>query len=289
MTMNAVANYGVICYFFCALYFYERKKYVGAVLFQALCIGSNANGLMAATLLLAAYSLHLFDRKKTQSESKRWLICLVTNVILIPCYFINYKVVTLPNALPFDAGRDLVFLIRMAGAPISFDLSLFYGLLVFAGVFFLFPYRKALASSLLPLTIILVFAAGTMVLAAIYRAGYADAQFQTSRYLLYPQMLLGVLGFCVWRRLDGNLNIRFLRFSVPAVFWLIYLGNYAFGDAGFVRTEARAQTRQFWYPAPARSVRICAESCSQDIYCIDENREYVQPRYYIIPRYRVSH
>jgi hypothetical protein len=289
MTMNAVGNYGVICYFFCALYFYERKKYVPAILFQALCIGSNGNGCMAAMLLLLAYSLHWLDKSKTAEDRKRWWICAVTNLILLPCYFIPYHSVTLPNPLPFSLTHDLTYLIQMTGAPFSFNPSLYYGLLVTALAIFLFPWKRILNPTLRPSMVIFTFAAGTMVLAAIFRAGYPDAQFQTSRYLLYPQMMIGILGFYAWRRLYTASKLRWTRFLVPALAFLVYAGNYSFGEIGFKRTEFRATTRRFWHPHPERCVLICKESCYNDIYCIDDYRTpqmQLPPRYYILPRSR---
>ncbi len=283
MTMNAVGNYGVVCYFFCALYFYERRRYGWAVGFQALCIASNANGCMAAVLLLAGYSIIWFDPQRRTQDRTRWLICLLTSVILVPAYFINYERVELPGALPFDAAHDLTYLIRMTGAPVSFDLSFFYGLAVIGGLCFLFPWKTALRPSLRPLTVILVFAAGTMVLAALFRAGYADAQFQTSRYLLYPQIVLGILGFYGWRRWCLIRKFAWTRFLVPGVFVVIYAGNYTFGEAGFRRTEARAETRQYWHPDPASCATICVQSCTNGMYCIDEHRDY-NPQYRFMPR-----
>lgn len=283
MTMNAVGNYGVVCYFFCALYFYERKRYVWAVGFQALCIASNANGCMAAVVLLAGYSIHWFDPQRTAQDRKRWLICLLASVIFIACYFIDYEPVELPGALPFDAIHDLTYLIRMTGAPVSFALSFFYGLAIIGGFFFLFPRKAALWPPLRPLTVIAVFAGGTIVLAALFRAGYADAQFQTSRYLLYPQILLGVLGFMGWRRWCKIRKFSWKMLMIPLVFVAIYAGNYTFGEAGFRRTEARAQTRRYWHPEPAACATICAQSCTSEIYCIDENRDFT-PQYRVVPR-----
>ena len=190
---------------FARFFFYERKRYVWAVLFQALCIGSNANGRGWHRCSCLAFTLRIGGgRISTGSDGGVvWLLRSSCS----PTYFLGYDVVTLPNALLLLICLGIALILSAWwGAPFSFDLSFYYGIAVVGACVWLFPWRSALRSPLRPLSILFAFCVGTMILAAIFRAGYSDAQFQTSRYLLYPQMLLGLLGFYGWRRVGPGLE-----------------------------------------------------------------------------------
>ena len=117
-----------------------------------------------------------------------------------------------------------------------------------------------------------LFAISTMVLAAIFRSCYSDAQFQTSRYLIYPQMMIACLCIFIWLKIESSRKKWIGGGVIMGIMLLTYAGNYRFGKLGFERTTYRAETRKFWHPDPASCERITKEACQAGIYCIEDNR-----------------
>ncbi len=253
MCMYAIANYGVLCYFFCSLYFYDKYRWLLGVLFQILCIFSNANGLYGA-VVLAGFGL-----------LQRSPLASLVATTFIPLYFIHYHPVVLPEALPFDLGREVMYCVQMIGAPVSFMYSAFCGFWILIGVILYFPYKKIREYP----GIIAIFAMvlGTVVLAAVFRSGYKDAQFQTSRYLIYPQLVIGCLTFFIFLR-----DKRGWIWSIAGILLVAYYFNYQFGYMGFERTAYRAETRQYWHPHPGQAKAIADRARLEEIYDIDEHR-----------------
>lgn len=266
MTMNAVGNYGVLLLFFVSLFFYSlRNKYLPlAILFHALCIFSNGNGL-AAGVFLALFTLPAGDRTKQ-------IASITTSIVFTSLYFINYSTIELPNKLPFDFGGLLIYFIRMAGAPFSFDNSFIFGILVLAGLALALPYKLLLDKKLAPLLCIWIFVFSTMALAAVFRSGYKDAQFQTSRYLIYPQLLIATLVLFIYMKLKNKRWRIIGSIIIGLVMWVTYTRNYYSGSMGFARTQFRALTRKYWYPEPLKADSISKAACVQGIYCIEDNR-----------------
>lgn len=197
MCMNAVGNYGVCCYFFAALYFYDKAdKWIPVgILFQFLCIFSNGNGLAAGVLIVIFNIAH---------SRRKMIISLVASCIFIGLYFINFHSVTLPNKIPFDINIPVIYFIRQSGAHFSFTNSFTTGLLVLGLLACMFPWRRLLDAKFTPMLCIFLFAVGTMVLAATFRSCYTDAQFQTSRYLIYPQMMIACLCIFIWLKIEST-------------------------------------------------------------------------------------
>jgi hypothetical protein len=263
--MNAVGNYGVICYFFASIYCYDKggKWLIPAILFQFFCIWSNGNGLPAG-VFIALFNVSTTRRKLIMSS--------IATCVFTGLYFINYHTVTLPNHLPFDINRLVTFFVRQSGAYFSFDNSFVLGLMVLMAVVFLFPWKKLKAPAFYPVLCVFLFAFSTMVLTAMFRSGYSDAQFQTSRYLMYPQMVIGCLCLFVWLKLKSNRQKWIGGVVMAAIVFVTYASNCQFGKLGFERTNHRAALRKFWHPQPAECERICKEACALGVYCIDDNR-----------------
>ncbi|HVU53946.1 MAG TPA: hypothetical protein VHD83_02785 [Puia sp.] len=265
MCMNGVGNYGVICYFLLTLYLYDRSdRWIPlAMLFQFFTIFSNGNGLPAGVFIV------LFTLP--QSRRKR-IASIVTTCILTVWYLVSYHSVDLPDKTPFTIDRVFVYFIRQSGAHFSFDRSFITGWLVLISLACLIPWRKLFRQEFRPILCILLFITSTMVLTALFRACYTYARFNTSRYMIYPQMLTGMLCLLVWTRLRTPLQ-KWIGGSLLLVVMLYaYVGNYQFGRAGLIRTNLRATTRKYWYPQPAEAERIAKEACERNIYCIEDNR-----------------
>ena len=111
-----------------------------------------------------------------------------------------------------------------------------------------------------------------MVTAARFRSCMVGAQFQTSRYLIYPQLLAAVTALFLFLRLQGT------RKQIPAmivsllILLFTYSHNYEFGKLGFERTSARAETRQYWHPEQQKAAAIAKKACDDGIYCIELER-----------------
>ncbi|HXB32907.1 MAG TPA: hypothetical protein VNV35_05785 [Puia sp.] len=265
MCMNAVGNYGVCCYFFAALYFYDKsnKLIPLAILFQFLCIFSNGNGL-AAGIFIVVFNFANSRRKLVVSS--------IVTAVFTGLYFINYHTVTLPNKVPFDINILITYFVRQAGAHFSFDNSMVIGMLILGLLIFLFPWRRIIDPKFAPILCIFLFSISTMVLAAVFRSCYKDAQFQTSRYLLYPQMMIGCLCIFLWMKLRSTAQRRIGGTILLFLMFITYGANFRFGQLGFERTKYRAETRKYWHPEPASAAAICKEACEEGIYCIDDNR-----------------
>lgn len=265
MCMNGVANYGVICYFFAALYFYDKHdKWIPmAILFQFLCIFSNANGLVAG-ILIAICNIAGPRRKR--------IISLLASCVFVGLFFIGYHTVTLPNKLPFNVNTSMTFFVRQSGAHFNFDHSLIVGSIVLLLIPFIFPWRRLFKATFTPILCIFLFAISTMVLTAIFRSCYVDARFNTSRYMIYPQMLIGCLCLFVWMRLRSPSQKWVGGTIILGMMLTAYVANFQFGKLGFERTNYRATTRKFWHPHQDECERICKEACERNIYCIDDHR-----------------
>lgn len=271
MTMNAVGNYGVLCYFFLALYGWTKNSrgwWIFAGISQALCMFSNANGLVGGVMLVAFFSLY-----SPITIKKRAILILTAT--LIPLYFIHYHIISLPNKLPFSVGRALLYLINMSGAPISFQIAGLCGIGILAAAALLFPWRQVVYrqwSEYMPLCVGMAWVGATMILTAMFRADYKDAQFQTSRYLIYPQILIA----CTLILLSGKFKRKWPRIAglsgITIGMLMVWQQNKQFGIAGFKRSEIRATALKYWYPNYKQADTITKRACELGIYCIDENR-----------------
>lgn len=182
IAMYGMQNYGVIMLFFLALYFYERQKPAIASLFQFLLIFSSGNGQIGS-LWLCAYILAAPGSRRAR------ILCLGTGITCTALYYVGYHRSVLPGALPYDLSTMITFLIRNAGAYIDFDSSFFFGFLVLGLFAWVFPYKKFRQQ--LPFVCIAAFVLSSMTTAAVMRSCLTWAQFQASRYLIYPQLLVG--------------------------------------------------------------------------------------------------
>jgi hypothetical protein len=265
MCMYGVANYGVCCYFFAALYCYDKgNRWIPlAILFQFLCIFSNGNGLAAGVFIV------LFNWTNSR---RKLIVSAIATAVFTGLYFINYHAVTLPGKVPFDISLVVTYFVRQAGAHFSFNNSLAIGMLIIGLLIFVFPWRRIMDPKFAPVLCIFLFSISTMLLTAVFRSCYKDAQFQTSRYLLYPQMMLGCLCVFLWMKFRSSAKKRIGGTVMLIVMFITYAANFQFGKLGFARTMYRAETRKYWDPDPAAAEKISKEACEEGIYCIEDHR-----------------
>lgn len=163
-----------------------------------------------------------------------------------------------------------VYFIRMSGAPFDFDNSLCFGLLILAGLIALLVIRPAKAPW--PMLCILGFALASMGTSSLFRACLKDAQFQTSRYLIYPQLLIAVACLLVWLKME-KMQYKWAVLTVIAVGMLrIYSSNFEFGKLGFMRTTARAKAYIYWHPHKEAAKQISDSACQSGIYCLESEK-----------------
>jgi hypothetical protein len=187
-------------------------------------------------------------------------------------YLATYQSVDLPDKTPYSLNTVFTYFIRQSGAHFSFDYSVITGYLILIALACMVPWRRLLKKEFTPILCILLFISSTMVLTALFRACYTYARFNTSRYMIYPQMLTGMLCLLVWMRCRSTGQKRIGGGLLLALMLYAYAGNYQFGRAGMARTNYRATTRKYWYPQAAEAEKISKQACEMDIYCIEDNR-----------------
>lgn len=193
IAMYGMQNYGVIMLFFLGLYFYDRQRPVVAAIFQFVLIFSSGNGQIGS-LMLCGYTFF---------AGRSRAICWITGFAATALYYVGYHRVATPGAIPWNLSTAITFFVRNVGAYVDFDASALYGLLILGLLIWIFPYRTFRQH--LPLTCIAGFALSSIGAAAVMRSCFTWAQFQASRYLIYPQILAG----CI-------LIFTFLKFSINA-------------------------------------------------------------------------
>lgn len=264
IAMYGMQNYGVIMLFFASLFLYDKsnKWLAAAAMLQALCIFSSGNGMIGA-FFIVLFTLRSGDKLKK-------MVSILTAAICIPLYFLHYEFISQPDKEPFSISRVSVYFIRMSGAPFDFDNSLCFGLLILAGLIALLVIRPAKAPW--PMLCILGFALASMGTSSLFRACLKDAQFQTSRYLIYPQLLIAVACLLVWLKME-KMQYKWAVLTVIAVGMLrIYSSNFEFGKLGFMRTTARAKAYIYWHPHKEAAKQISDSACQSGIYCLESEK-----------------
>jgi len=267
MCMNAVGNYGQVAFFFLALYLYDQRRLLAlAAAVQVLCAFSNGNGMLAM-LILPFFCWTMGDNKKFIVSSIAGAGCIALN-------FIFHHAEKLPTRIPFGLNRTVTYFIRMAGAHFDFDNSWWIGMIVLAILAWLvitMP-KKPREWSNAGIICILAFAVGTMLLAAYFRGNTSDAQFQTSRYLIYPQLMIAGIVALMFNKFRTGLWQKGCMAGLLLVMLPTYKHNYQFGKLGFERTQMKATLIRYWHPHPDKAAQICREACDKGVYCIEDNR-----------------
>lgn len=263
IAMYGMQNFGVLMLFFVTLYLWMDKKWlILAVLAEILLIFSSGNGMIGAFCIAVYVGFE---------GNRRQIACCGVTALIFSVYYLSSYVPPPPlPSNPFDIGTAITYFIRMTGAPVSFDLSLMAGLVVLAGLALLFPIRALKNKQMRPLLCVLAFVLGSMGTISLFRSCLLDAQFQTSRYLIYPQLLLATLVlFCFFtlskiKFLPSGMLYKAIVTMFCLVFWH---SNYEYGKAGFERMADRANEREYYYPDPNSAAIISKLACDEEIYC----------------------
>lgn len=257
-TMCACSSYGTIALFFLSIYFCGNPylwKYV-AILCQFLMIYSNGNGMVGAVVVFLFVGANRNLLMTTVSAT--------VTAVGVALYFTGYA----PTGTTLDFVKAMPYFIQMTGAPINFDWSFLFGLIILSALVFLWP--KISGKKWWPVLAVLYFTFLTMGVAAVFRSGMPGAQFQTSRYLIYPEMLLAIvfiMGLNYWK--DGN-QIR--PVIVTMVLLICYYFNFQLGVMGYERYQYREANMKFYHPDWSKCQQITEDACNEGVYCIEDNR-----------------
>ena len=239
----------------------------GAIL-QFLTVFSNGNGIPAA-VIVAIFTMNGTGKNWTEWYKVKYA---AYPLLLAPLYYVHFT----PNDYQIDVLKSIIFFIRSLGAPFSFDYPLPFGLIVLAGLLWSFPYKTVWKDrATLPVLCILAFTFVSMGMAAIFRGAADDAQYQASRYLIYPYMALSITFFLFIKKVKKPA----IAISILIPIFLIAWGwNAQFGKAMFEVEANRCTLYQgkyrFYYP-PVRmqeAIDIAKQSDSLGIYSIDDHR-----------------
>jgi hypothetical protein len=263
ISMYSWQNHGIITLFFLTLYLWDQKKIVPAVIAQFFLILSSGNGMMGALFI----SLYCFMLGK-----KYFIYCTSALVVFTYIYFIGYEHFEDQTLLPFDIGVAMTYFIRQTGAPFSFNNAFAYGAAVWIALLFVLPFRTLKEEKKLWLILVVFcWAIVSMLSTAIFRSCTVYAQFQTSRYLVYPQLIIAIL--VTMSMTKGKKYYEWAAYGFIAIWLFVYFPyNLQFGMAGFARTQNRVYTRKYWHPDPVRCEQDCKDASNEGVYYIDDNR-----------------
>lgn len=266
--MACMQNYGVILWVFAATFLYSQQhkaSLIAAILVQVVAIYSSGNGMIAMAFVV------MFNLLR-----KDWLRTAVSASVLVICaplYFVGYN--TPPTGHPStDVVKVGSYFFNVISAHASFDgamLHIIAGVATLALYFAVLPVTKKLKipSGILPLVCISGFVLASMLVAAVFRSNVAGVAPSSSRYMLYPNLLLAfVFIFFVYKFADR-------RFMKPAAIALlvviacVYNMNMRGGRAGFDAFRAAKLDSKPFYPDTAVAQQILETSCKSGVYCID--------------------
>lgn len=271
MAMFGVQSFGVIMLFFGSVFLYDlnnRKYLAPAALLQAVTIFSSGNGIVAS-LFITLSTLPGNDRVKK-------IVSIATTLVFAPLYFIGYAngaSADTERHTPFNIGNAVIYFVKMGGAHFSFDYSLAFGIPLFATLLAAFPYRSLRRpATLWPILCIAGFSIVSMLTIAVFRSDLDNAQFQTSRYQIYPQLLAATACLFVMLKMENKRPQLAVSIILLLIIFKSYAGNYSFGKLGFERTKNRSELYDYWYPDKKRAKLIIRAACESGIYCLDDER-----------------
>lgn len=265
--LAGTTNYGIILHFMLSLFFYSKDKgrfLIPAVLFQALCIFSSGNGVVASACIVA-FTFLSKDRRKI-------IAAFATAAVFSSLYFLNYTKPAAPPGTTFEIM--ITFFLKLTGSVINFESALAIGFCILILLFVSLPVTNKIRfkENSLPLICIMLFVLASMGTVALFRSNFKGINFYTSRYLIYPHLLLAItfiFGFIklAEKKIRWPLSIAFIVLLLFA-----YRSNSKWGESGFRIQHDRLLSSEFVYPDVQRARTVTEQSCSLGIYCIQEER-----------------
>lgn len=252
-TLGSTQVYGVIMLFMLALFFWHKKWVLPAVIAQALCVWSSGNGMVGVGVIL----VYLIASK----NKKHIWICASSLVVSVGLYFTNY---TFQEHAKFSVDKAFTYFIRQLGAHFNFEWSFVFGL---GMIFFLSKtwWNRKWGRKGWPLDAMLYFSILSMLMTAAFRSSMKDAQYQTSRYLIYPEMIVAIFVVLLVVKLERRKQLIAVTIAACILLYA-YSQNYVFGQQGFIRYSERLQFTKYYYPDQPTAAKIVNEARESGIY-----------------------
>ncbi len=266
--MFGMQNYGEVLFFFLSLYFYDKagKKYLWlAILFQVVCIFSSGAGLIICVSLLA---FNILRKNKLNVIS-----CLATSIIFGALYFVNY-IKPAPQGSS-DWGVRIEFFLHELGAHFGYIYGVYFGVLVAIALVLVLPMKKwKIPAEAQPFIAILIFCLGSLAATAVLRSGFKMLDSYSSRYFIYPHLIVSIIFIFMLTRIEGKKYQWQLTIGFILLMLYTYRENYDYGVAGFARAQYRLQYVEYYWPFPDKDTprKIAEQACKEDIYCIQNER-----------------
>ena len=276
MAMAGMQNFGVIALFMATLYFFSQdKKYYLALgaFFEFMTIFSSGNGMVGA-FFVALYCL--FCGSKMQK-----IVSVSTLLVFVPLYFIGYH--QPPNHVQptFDIAKSISFFFSMIGSHFAFGETTNTDNANIVGGFFLLltlgllPYSKTMFKDkkLMLLLTVLCFILASMATTALFRANMEGIPYYSSRYLIYSHIFMAVTLIVVVQKFKVKPAGLWVSVAIMTLITLnSYKNNYNYGEVGFERENQRLISRPYYHPDLPKAQKIADESCTLDIYCIQDEK-----------------
>jgi len=270
--MAAMQNYGIFLWLALSLLFYSlpgKKNMIAGLLFQFICIYSSGNGIVAG-IIITLFNMLSGDRKR---------MILSSSVLLLlgPLYFIHYN--PSPTGHPAtDISKVVRYFFWLAGAHVIIDKEMpavCFGIFVIVVFAIFFPVNKKLRinTPILPLACMSLFLILSMGVVALFRYNVAGVVPNSSRYLIYPHLLMALIFIFMLYRFQNKKAIFPMAACCIVLLLIQYRTNCNWGRDCMPALQHNLQYTDYYTDDKALSKQIADESCNRKIYCIQDFRQ----------------
>ena len=274
-TMAAMQNYSVIMLFALSIYFYTSNRLpfiLLAAFFQIVCIYSSGNGAIAS---LSIVVVNLLSREKN-----KFYLSLLVLAVFIPLYFFHFNPAAGDHTPPPGPVKFFTAFLHVTSSHIYLGrlryngyITVFFSFVMLVFLAISFPLNKKLVfdKKFLPFIGLLLFIFGTIA-AMCYVRNASVLNAPPSRYLIYPNWLLGVIFATAWLKFYGFKNLKIVTGCFFALMLIVYMVNFRMGTDALAawRKDMIHNVPDPWTPVDQNKEKAALEqSCSLHIYCVD--------------------
>ena len=279
--MAGVSNFGIIFLFLLALYCFSKKSntaFAVGLLLQFVTIFSNGNGTIASVFLVAYLAFN-----------KQWRKTIISGVVFVACvliYFLTLSKVPSSGDDTTNLAKMATYFVYLSGGHFGFDFVYTYNLQIGLAclVFFIaiLLYRPLVLFRKESLLVVCVcgFLVGSMLSISIFRSDVKDMYHlsHSSRYLIYPHILLPLMFVFLLIKLDGKNKVRWAVFFPFAILLIVsFRYNTTTAIKGLEVENKRLRFSKYFYgwnrpEAIAKAKAIEEEACRKGIYCMSSER-----------------
>lgn len=266
--MAGMQNYGILLLFMASILFYSfnNKKYIiPAVILQALSVFSSGNGNVAAFFIVLFVLL--------QKDKSKIIVSVAAFIICAPLYYYDYHQ---PGVSFFtsDMSKVIPYFLHVTGAHFSYDYGMIDAVVLLLILLLTLPLGKKLKikNNTAPLLCLAVFVLASMAVMSLFRAKLAVNFAYSSRYFIYPHLLVAIIFAFVLVLLQGKKIKVPLIIAMLVILLISYNMNCRDGIRGFTSFNTSLKTLTYDFPDSATAKQIADESCRLNIYCIEHER-----------------